>query len=140
LKTTVLRLGASIQGLSGESIAIILTLGLVLGTFPIYGGPTVLCLLAVLIFRLNAPALHLVNQLVCPLQLALLIPFARLGARILGPRGPISKGILFDLGELTLHAVAGWVCITVPLGILFYAILSWTQRRRRLTDWKSRAQ
>jgi hypothetical protein len=131
LKTTVLRLGASIQDLSGDSIAIILTLGLVLGTFPIYGGPTVLCLLAVLILRLNAPALHLVNQLVCPLQLALLIPFARVGARILGPRGPMSNGILHRFGELTLHAVAGWLCITVPLGILLYAVLFWTQRLRR---------
>lgn len=131
MKATALRLGASILNLSGESLAIILAVGLVLGTFPIYGGPTVLCLLAVLVFRLNAPALHLVNQLVCPLQLLLLIPFARLGARILGPPGTVSHSILHRFGELTLQAVAGWLCASVPLGILLYVVLSYTLRRRR---------
>ena len=131
MKSAALRLGASILNLSGDSIAIILAVGLVLGTFPIYGGPTVLCLLAVLVFRLNAPALHLVNQLACPLQLLLLIPFARLGARILGPPGAVSHSILHRFGELTLQAVAGWLCASVPLGILLYVVLSYTLRRRR---------
>jgi hypothetical protein len=117
--------------LSGGSIAVILTVGLVLGTFPIYGGPTVLCFVAVLVFRLNAPALHLVNQLVCPLQLILLIPFARLGTRILGPPGSVPNSMLHRFGELTLQAVAVWLCASVPLGILLYLVLSYTLGRRR---------
>jgi len=131
LKSAALRVGASILSISGESIAIILAVGLVLGTFPIYGGPTILCLLAVLVFRLAAPALHLVNQLACPLQLALLVPFARLGARILGPSRTVSKGILHRFGELTLQAVAGWLCACVPLGIVLYLVLAYTLWRRR---------
>jgi uncharacterized protein (DUF2062 family) len=131
LKAATLRLGTSILNLSGDSIAIILAVGLVLGTFPIYGGPTVLCLLAVLVFRLNAPALHLVNQLACPLQVALLIPFARLGAHILGPPATVSNSVLHRFGELTLQAVAGWLCVSVPLGVLLYVVLSCTLRRHR---------
>lgn len=119
------------QGLSGDSIAILLAVGFVLGTFPVYGCPTVLCLLAALMLRLNAPALQLVNQLSSPLQLALLIPFARLGERILGAPAPASSAILSRFGDLALQAVAGWLCISVPLGILLYTVLSFALRQRR---------
>jgi uncharacterized protein (DUF2062 family) len=105
--------------------------GLVLGTFPVYGCPTVLCLLAALSLRLNAPALQLVNQLFSPVQLALLIPFARLGERILGTPAAASNSILSRFGELTLQAIAGWLCISVPLGILLYFVVSRTLRRCR---------
>jgi uncharacterized protein (DUF2062 family) len=126
-----MRLAASLQSLSGDSIAIILAVGLVLGIFPVYGCPTFLCLLAALVFRLNAPALQLVNQLSTPLQLTLLIPFARLGERILGSRGTVPHGILSRFSEFTLQAVTGWLCIAGPLGILLYVVLSWALRRRR---------
>lgn len=119
------------QCLSGDSIAMILSVGLVLGTFPVYGCPTILCLLAALVFRLNAPALQLVNQLSSPLQLALLIPFAGLGARILGSHTTSSNSFLSRFGELTLQVVAGWLCISVPMGILLYVVLSYALRRRR---------
>jgi uncharacterized protein (DUF2062 family) len=117
------------QGLSGASIAAILAVGLVLGTFPVYGCPTVLCLLAALLFRLNTPALQLVNQLSSPLQLTLLIPFARTGERILGSPAASSTGILSQFGELTLQAIAGWFCIAVPLGVLLYIVLSYALRK-----------
>ena len=131
MKAAALRLAASLQCLSGDSIAILLAVGLVLGTFPVYGCPTVLCLLAALVFRLNAPALHLVNQVSSPLQLMLLIPFARLGERILGSHGTVPDGILSRFSEFTLQAVAGWLCIGGPLGILLYVVLSCALRRRR---------
>ena len=131
MKTIAWRLAASLQGLSDESIAIILAVGLVLGTFPVYGCPTVLCLLAALALRLNAPALQLVNQLSSPLQLALLIPFARLGERILGTPATASNSILSRFSELTLQAIAGWLCISLPLGVLLYFVVSRTLRRCR---------
>jgi uncharacterized protein (DUF2062 family) len=132
VKAVALRLTASLQCLSGDSLAIILAVGFVLGTFPMYGVPTVFCLLAAAALRLNAPALQLVNQLFSPLQLALLIPFARLGERIVGSPAPASGGILSRVSELTMQAVAGWVCISVPLGILLYIVLSCSLRRRRM--------
>jgi uncharacterized protein (DUF2062 family) len=123
------RLAGALQGLSGDTIAIVLAVGLVLGTFPVYGCPTVFCLLAAFALRLNAPALQLVNQLLSPVQLALLIPFARLGARLLGSRVTASGGILSRFGEYTLHAIAGWLCISLPLGILLYVAASHALRR-----------
>ena len=131
MKAVASRLAASVHGLSGDSMAIVLAVGLVLGTFPVYGCPTVLCLLAALVLRLNAPALQLVNQLSAPLQLALLIPFARLGERILGSPATASSSLLSRFSELTLQAVAGWFCIAVPLGFLLYLALSYALRRRR---------
>ena len=125
-----MRLAASLQSTSGDSIAIILAVGLVLGTFPVYGCPTVFCLLAAIALRLNAPALQLVNQLSYPLQLALLIPFARLGERIVASPATASHSILSRFSEFTIHAIAGWLCISVPLGILLYFAVSQTLRRR----------
>jgi uncharacterized protein (DUF2062 family) len=125
-----MRLAASLQSTSGDSIAIILAVGLVLGTFPVYGCPTVFCLLAAIALRLNAPALQLVNQLSSPLQLALLIPFARLGERIIASPATASHSILSRFSEFTIHAIAGWLCISVPLGVLLYFAVSQTLRRR----------
>lgn len=131
MKAAALRLVASVQGLSGSSIAILLAVGLVLGTFPVYGCPTVFCLLAALAFRLNAPALQLVNQLASPLQLALWIPFVKVGEHVLGTPAAAPGNILARAGELTLQAVAGWVCIALPLGVLLYSVLSCALRCRR---------
>ena len=131
MKAVASRLAASVHGLSGDSMAIVLAVGFVLGTFPVYGCPTVLCLLAAVMLRLNAPALQLVNQLSAPLQLALLIPFARLGERILGSPPMASNSILTRFSEFAIRAVAGWFCISVPLGILLYLALSYALRRRR---------
>ena len=131
MKTIALQLAASLESLPGDSIAIILAVGLVLGTFPVYGCPTVFCLLAAIALRLNAPALQLVNQLLSPLQLALLIPFARLGERIIASPATASHSILSRFSEFTLQAIAGWLCISVPLGILLYFAVSQTLRRRR---------
>ena len=131
MRAAAWRLAASVQGLSGDSLAALLAVGFVLGTFPVYGCPTVMCLLAALLLRLNAPALQLVNQLASPLQLALLVPFARLGERILGSPAAASTGILSRFSELIVQAIAGWLCLSVPLGVLVYFVVAQALRRRR---------
>src|SRR5215470_646165 len=62
VKAAALRLAASLAGLPVETVALILTVGLVLGTFPVMGLPTVLCVLAAFGLRLNVAALQLVNH------------------------------------------------------------------------------
>ena len=131
MKACLLRLAASMQNLSPESMAAILATGLVLGTFPVYGGPTLLCIVAVFAFRVNAPALHLVNQLTSPLQLALVVPYARFGEYLLGNSVTAPASILSRFGVLTLHAVTGWLCLSVPFGILVYITLACLFKRRR---------
>ena len=127
LKTLALRLAATMAGASGESVAAIVALGLVMGTFPVYGCPTVLCLLAALIFRLNAPALQLVNQLSSPVQFVLLIPFARVGEQILGPA--LAGGWWSHVVALAFQAIVGWACVTVPMGVALYLVLAHIYRR-----------
>jgi uncharacterized protein (DUF2062 family) len=121
------RLAGSVQSLSPESAALVLAVGVTLGLFPIYGCSTILCAAASVILGLNVPAVQLVNQLATPLQLAMLWPLARLGARILNaPGGPAFAG---SLGISVLQAVAGWVSLCVPLGILLYFTLAYVLRR-----------
>ncbi len=117
------RLAAILHGLSAERIALIVAVGLVLGTFPVFGLPTVLCLAAAVCLKVNLPALQLVNQLSSPLQWLLLFPLEHAGSRLFGPAS--------QLGSVMLHAIAGWFCICVPLGFVLYLTLMYVLRRRR---------
>jgi uncharacterized protein (DUF2062 family) len=125
-----LRLGPSISDLSAENIALILAVGLVLGTFPVYGCPTLLCVLASLVLRVNLPALQVVNQLSLPLQLAMLVPLARLGSRIVAPSsGFATTTIAGRFGAAALQAVVGWCCVCIPLGLVLYIALTYLLRQ-----------
>jgi uncharacterized protein (DUF2062 family) len=126
-----LRLAGTMQGLSSESVAMILVVGVVLGIFPVYGGPTILCFLAAAALRVNPAALQLVNQLATPLQLASVLPLARLGERILGSPTASSAGVLSRFHTFTVQAIAGWLCISLPLGLLLYFALTYVLRRGR---------
>jgi len=134
------RLGAfSLKGVAPETMALSVALALLLGVFPVYGCPTLLCAAAALMLRLNLPAMQLVNLLTSPLQLALLAPFGRLGGRLVhvpvaaAARASPSQ-IAAGLGAALVHAVAGWCMVAAPLGILLCLTLGWaasaTRRRR----------
>jgi uncharacterized protein (DUF2062 family) len=128
----------SLEGVTAETLALSVGLALVLGVFPLYGCPTLLCAAAAIVLRLNLPAMQLVNALTTPLQLALLIPFHRLGNLLLPgaadprvPAGVHSEAYRFLEGIWTLavHAIAGWFCICAPLSILLYLSLRYSARR-----------
>ena len=125
------RFCTSVDGLSPEHIALLISVGLVLGVFPVAGIPTILCLAAAFGLRLNFAALQLLNHVSTPLQLALLLPLARAGYWL--SRGALSADstVAGRLGAAALHAVAGWACICVPVGVLLYAILVLLLRRGR---------
>jgi hypothetical protein len=131
VKAWALRVRASLEELPPEQIPLLLSVGLVLGVFPIMGVPTVLCLLAGLGLRLNLAALQVINNISSPLQLALLLPLARTGAWCCG--GTPGSSAAGRLGIAALHAVAGWACLCVPAGMLLYFVLALSVRRRRLT-------
>ena len=115
------KLAAATAGLTPDKIALIVAVGLVFGAFPIYGCPTILCGLAAIALRLNLPALQLVNQMATPVQIALLLPFARTGSWVFGIRA--------GFGGVMWNAVAGWACISVPMGVLLYFTLGYVLRR-----------
>jgi hypothetical protein len=116
------RLAACTAGMTPERTALIFALGFALGTFPVLGMATVLCAAAALLFRLNMPALQAVGQIVTPLQYALLLPLARVGARVLG--------FYPGLAGAAINAVGGWCCVCVPLGFGLYAALVFLLRCR----------
>jgi uncharacterized protein (DUF2062 family) len=115
------KLAAATEGLSPNKIALIVAVGLVLGAFPVYGCPTILCCLAALALRLNLPALQLVSQIATPVQIALLLPLARTGSWIFGARAGFSGAVW--------NAVAGWACLSIPMGVLLYFTLGYVLRR-----------
>lgn len=126
MRAAALRLSAAMEDCSAETMALILVLGFVLGTFPVFGFPTLLCLAAAAVFRVNLPALQVVNQLSSPLQLALMVPLARMGARL------IVTPASWNPAAVALHAIAGWLCVCVPLGLALYFPLVHALRQRRI--------
>src|ERR1700761_1454869 len=86
------------QGVTPEKLALSLALGAVLGVFPALAWTTVLCAIAALIWGLNLPAIQLVNYFMYPVQIALLIPFFRLGEKLFrAPHLPISVSQIYTM-------------------------------------------
>jgi len=73
------------QGLSCEKLALSIALGVILGTFPVLGRATILCMLAALTLRFNLPVIQFANYFVYPLQILLLVTDYASGARFLTP-------------------------------------------------------
>lgn len=128
-------LGLLRQGLSPGALAAAVAVGLALGVFPVVGTTTLLCAGAALALGLNPAAVQLANYLAYPLQLALLVPFVRLGERILGiPRAPLALGPLLaglrsdfvptleGFGAHLGHACLAWALVA-PVGAALLALL-----------------
>jgi len=130
VKGWVVRFQAALAELSPEEIALLLSVGLVLGVFPIMGFPTVFCLAAAFGLRLNWAALQLLNNISSPLQLALLVPLARAGQRVCGGALPAGGSWTGMIGAAALHAVTGWACICIPVGAMLYVSLVFFLRTR----------
>jgi uncharacterized protein (DUF2062 family) len=112
------------QGVTPEKLALSLAIGLGVGIIPVLGISTILCTVAAVALRLNLPAIQLVNYLAAPLQLALIIPFVRLGEHLIGaPPQPLTiaagfallaEGVLkavITLWDAIVHAMLGWIVI-----------------------------
>jgi hypothetical protein len=129
-------LAALRQGLTPEKVALSIALGVVLGVTPVLGSTSALCLAAAALFGLNLPLIQLVNQLVYPLQLALLVPFIRLGEWLLAAEPsrlslPQILGLVKDdvwaaiaaLWTATLHALAAWLVAGFLASLVMYFFL-----------------
>jgi len=73
----LLRMGATPRTLAWSIAA-----GLLVGINPLLGSTTLLCLAVSSCFRLNLVASQIANHSVFPLEVALVVPFIRLGARV----------------------------------------------------------
>ena len=142
------------QGVTPEKMALSLALGTALGVFPVLGTTTALCALVAFLWRLNLPAIQIVNYFVYPLQIALLIPFFRAGERLFGaPHLPLSLAQILTVVHASFwgatrflwttiwHAAVAW-CLIAPIFVaLAYVILVALLRRiaRRQTKEKKAA-
>lgn len=124
------------QGVTPEKLALSLALGLVLSVFPAVGWTTTLCALAALIFRLNLPAIQMINYFMYPAQIALLLPFFRLGEKVFrAPHLPISISHIYEMARANLwgaimflwsttwHAMVVWAVLAPLFTALIYYVL-----------------
>jgi uncharacterized protein (DUF2062 family) len=130
------------QGVTPEKMALSLALGVVLGVFPALGWTTALCAAAALILRLNLAAIQIVNYFMYPLQIALIIPFFRMGEKLFGAQHfPLSVPQLYGmihasmweairaLWTTTWHAVVVWGLMAPVVVGLMYVLLTPILRR-----------
>jgi len=135
LKLTKLLKNLFTQGVSPRKLAFTISLGIFIGTVPAVWGSTLICAGLAVLFRLNHPGIQAANHLVYPLQLALIVPFYRIGAAIF-PWGPavsldiFSKGIknvamgsVVPIAVATLKALTVWFLIAAPVALLLYFLL-----------------
>ena len=110
------------QGISPQRLALCVAIAVVVGNIPILGVSTILCAFIALIFRLNLPAIQLVQAAMAPTQLLLIIPFVRLGEWIV--RAP--PQLVSIKAALALMSQGGvWQAVVVLRDAIFHAGLAW---------------
>ncbi|MGO9932365.1 MAG: DUF2062 domain-containing protein [Steroidobacteraceae bacterium] len=110
-----------IQGISPDRLALCVAIGAVVGNVPILGVSTITCSIIALVFRLNLPAILLVQAAMAPTQVLLFIPFVRLGEWILrAPAQPVSID-----AALALMAQGVWHAAAVLWDAILHASLAW---------------
>jgi uncharacterized protein (DUF2062 family) len=109
------------QGVTPEKMVLSLALGGALGVFPALGWTTLLCAFVAIVLRLNLPAIQIVNYFLYPIQIALLLPFFRLGEKLFrAPHFLISVPQIYAL----FHAGA-WMAIRLLWTTIWHAIVAW---------------
>ena len=152
IKAKILKLIKTLlqEGMSLRRISVCIALGVVLGIFPVLGATTLLCTIAAFVFRLNFPAIQVVNYLVYPLQILLLAPFCGAGSWLFNGRSlPLFEeniievlkkdfwGSMADLWDVTLYAVFAWLIISPFLILLLYILLKPVIQRLAFSEGKT---
>jgi uncharacterized protein (DUF2062 family) len=128
------------QGISPRRLALTLALGFAVGCIPVVGIPTLLCSALALALRLNLPAIQAANYVAMPFQLALIVPFVKLGrwllsanpARALGPSALLhfpSLHLAARIGIVTGQALLAWLLVAIPAVLVLTAMLTRMLRR-----------
>jgi uncharacterized protein (DUF2062 family) len=109
------------QGISPRRLALCVAIAIVVGNIPILGVSTILCTFIALIFRLNFPAIQLVQAVMAPTQILLIIPFVRLGEWILR----VPPQVVSVKAALTLMSQGVWQAVVVLRDAILHAGLAW---------------
>lgn len=108
-------------GLAPQRLALCVAVAIVVGNIPILGVSTILCAGIALIFRLNLPAIQLVQAAMAPTQLLLIIPLVRLGEWML--RAPAQDVSI--KGAFALMSLGIWQAVVILRDAIFHALLAW---------------
>jgi uncharacterized protein (DUF2062 family) len=122
------------MGISPQRLALTLALGFAIGCLPVIGVPTALCAVVAIGFGLNVPVIQAANYAAMPVQIALILPLARLGGWMFqtgqrpGLTGTFGHGLsmqtLWASGNVAGHALAAWVVIAGPMVVLLTLALT----------------
>ena len=132
------------EGLTAESLAFSVTIGIIAGIFPVIGTTTIISILLTLIFRQNILIVQSVQWLLGLAQIILIIPFMKFGAFILNQNAiPINihqinlafqPGFLYGIrtiGVFHLYAILTWIILAIPASAISYFAFRTLFKRRK---------
>jgi uncharacterized protein (DUF2062 family) len=113
------------QGITPHKLALSLATGFVLGCIPIIGPITPLCVFVAFLFRLNHVAIQVANYAAYPLQIAMLIPFYRMGEKIFGiPPIPLNVQEILNTFQESFSMAIEKYLMTGLRGVVAWLIVS----------------
>jgi hypothetical protein len=131
------------QGTSANDLAIIITIGFLLGIVPFFGINTMLCTFIALKWKLNLPLIIAINYIVFPLQIIFFIPFLKVTMFIFNVSdllpsvneimGNLKKDwitVVTNFGYLNLLAVLVWLVLSLLTGWFIYKGVLYILRKR----------
>jgi len=124
------------QGITAKDLALASAVSLAIAVNPFIGTTTLLCLLAGKIFRLNHVVMQAINYFSYPLQIALIIPWIRLGEKLTGSEAQVIEftqmkaefsqsfaNFVSKFCQLGVHAFLGWLVVIPWATWIVYRIL-----------------
>jgi hypothetical protein len=123
------------RGAEPKTLAMSGALGITLGIFPIVGVTAFMCACAIAILgpRCNAPTMMIANLMVTPVELSLVVPFLRLGEKVVGGKHLLLSKDAFwrvltfqaswDVVQGIFHAFVGWAIAAPFIVACLYALL-----------------
>ncbi|MBA7538229.1 hypothetical protein ES705_30503 [subsurface metagenome] len=130
------------EGISIERLSVSLALGIIVGLIPLYGVTTVIVGLIAISLRLNFVLMQVAHYIVHPIQIALLIPFLKMGDAVI-KTSEVSFSVhqyihlfktdfwstLQELWLVNLSAIGIWLILSIPLFLALYYILVYAIRK-----------
>ncbi len=124
------------QGISTEHLSVSLALGAIVGLIPLYGVATAMVGVLSVSLRLNFIAMQVAHYIVHPLQLALLVPFLKVGDALVKSTDVSFTirqyihlfkadfwGALRELWMINLSAIGVWLVLSIPLYFVLYHLI-----------------
>lgn len=117
------------QGSTPEGLATSVAVGSTVGILPFLGMTTMACAVAGFALRLNHVGIQVANLVTYPVQVAMLVPFVRLGEGLTGSEPlPLDPSViasrfaespsafLAEFGIAGLHGLLGWMLVAPLAG------------------------